>query len=96
MNRDLRALVPPVMRIAIFLTPVLYLPARVPRAAAFLPYINPVSYFIALVRYATFHRADVSVIGAWQDWVVAGGITAATVAVALANRGFARRVVDHL
>ena len=97
MVRDLRALVPPVMRIAIFLTPVLYLPDRVPQAVAFLPYINPIAYFIATIRYATFERADVAVIGPWQDWIVVLGVTVATVAAALANRGFVRRhVVDNL
>ncbi len=95
--RDLRALVPPLMRIALFLTPVLYLPDRVPQAAAFLPYINPASYFIAVVRYAVFRRSDVTVIGPAEDWAVAIGATLAVLVLALLNRGFARRhVVDHL
>jgi ABC-type polysaccharide/polyol phosphate export permease len=95
--RDLRALVPPLMRIALFLTPVLYLPDRVPPAAAFLPYLNPASYFIAMVRYAVFERSDVSVIGPAEDWAVAIGVTIVVLALAVANRNFAqRRVVDSL
>jgi lipopolysaccharide transport system permease protein len=95
--RDLRSLVPPLLRISLFLTPVLYLPAKVPQSVEFLRYYNPVGYLIATVRYAVFERSDVTVLGPQKDWAVAIAATIVVVVLAIAHRGFARRhVVDHL
>jgi ABC-type polysaccharide/polyol phosphate export permease len=90
---DMRSLVPPLLRLALFFSPVLYLPSLIPNGLSFLPYLNPMAYFISVFRAAVMERSDVYVIGLQQDAAVAAAITAIAVAIAYANRDFVRRTV---
>jgi ABC-type polysaccharide/polyol phosphate export permease len=94
---DVRSVVPPLLRIGLFLSPVLYLPSLVPSGLSFLPYLNPMAYFISLFRAAVLDETDVYVISFASDLAVATAVTVITVVVAVANRHYVRRtVVDHL
>ena len=97
MLRDVRRLIPLVLRAGLFLTPVLYLPSALPQGTEFLAYLNPVAYFIALFRYAVTTSPDVFVVGPAADAAVACGVTAAAaVAGYLAWRRAQPAIVDHL
>ena len=93
---DLSVLLPPFLRIALFMTPVLYLPVLLPAEVSFLPYINPVSYFISPVRYAFFPSPDVWIIGPAGDAAVAVAITAVVALAAWLRRSQIRHTVDYV
>lgn len=73
---DLRRIVPISLRMGIVISPVLYLPAQIPDSVAFIAYINPASYFIALYRYASFGDGSVAMISPALDYVACIGILA--------------------
>jgi lipopolysaccharide transport system permease protein len=94
---DLRRMVPAVMRLLLFLTPVLYLPSNVPEEARAVTYANPMSYFISPVRYATFGSDHVAVISVPTDLVIACGLAAVAVALAYVRRAYVRHVaIDYV
>jgi ABC-type polysaccharide/polyol phosphate export permease len=97
MLRDLSHLMQFALRVGLFFTPVLYLPAALPDRLHLVAELNPVAYFVALVRYATTGLPEALLFDLRTDAAVATGMT---VAVALAAWRFGaharRRVVDHL
>jgi ABC-type polysaccharide/polyol phosphate export permease len=97
MLRDLRAIVPIVMRLAIFLTPVLWVPSRLPDHFEFVAYLNPLTYFIDVTRFAAFGRDSVRLVSLPVDFAVIAGVTALMLALGFATRSYVRRVVlDYL
>jgi ABC-type polysaccharide/polyol phosphate export permease len=62
MLRDIRAFIPIILRLGLWISPILYLPGTVPQRFHWVLYLNPLSYFLALIRYSAFgfsfgHRA---------------------------------------
>lgn len=96
MLKEIRNFLPIIIRLGLFLSPVLYLPATLPSRVEWLAYVNPLSYLIDLVRYATFGRTDVLLLTPLQNLVIAAGLTVGLGVLAYLRRGYARRVVDYL
>jgi lipopolysaccharide transport system permease protein len=61
MLRDIRALLPMIVRLGLFISPVLYIPGTIPQRFHWIMYINPMTYFIGLLRYATFGSEHITV-----------------------------------
>lgn len=97
MFRDLPRLLAFALRLGIFLTPVLYLPDRVPGGLTWIVEFNPLTYFVGLVRYAATGLDASLVHGLATDFAVAAGITVIAVLMSLPMRRFAmREALDHL
>jgi ABC-type polysaccharide/polyol phosphate export permease len=85
------------LRVGLFITPVLFLPSSLPHGMEAVAYLNPMAYFISLVRYAVTGSDDVFVLGLGDDFTVAIGFTVAVALLAsLVHRPTWRAVVDHL
>jgi lipopolysaccharide transport system permease protein len=54
MLRDLRQILPIIVRVGLWISPVLYLPGTIPERFQWVAYINPLTYFLGLVRYGAF------------------------------------------
>lgn len=94
---DLQKLLPVMLRVGLFVTPVLYSPAAMSESVRWVAYANPLSYFISPFRYAVLRDPGVLMLGLWADLGVAAAITAAMVGVALLHRNYVRSVVvDYL
>jgi lipopolysaccharide transport system permease protein len=93
---DIRMALPAILRLTLFVTPVLYLSRTLPPHLRAVAYANPVSYFIGTVRYAVFGTNDVTVLGPGLDLAVAFAIAVVTLTIAYLTRSSARRVVDYL
>lgn len=94
---DVGKLIPTVLRVGIFVTPVLYLPVDIPEKIRFLVFLNPMSYFIVPFRYAFLKSDEVLVYGLATDMTIALGIVVVVTAVAYLHRNFVRStVVDYL
>jgi lipopolysaccharide transport system permease protein len=95
---DLQKLIPTVVRIGIFITPVFWSPVNAQSAAVkFVAYANPISYFIAPFRYAVRQDPSDLLLGLGPDLAVACAITLTMLLLAYLNRGYVRRtVVDYL
>jgi ABC-type polysaccharide/polyol phosphate export permease len=97
MFRDLPRLLAFALRLGIFLTPVLYLPDNVPGGLTWVVELNPLTYFVGLVRYAATGLDGSLVHGLGADFAIAAGVTAAAILISLPMRRFARReALDHL
>lgn len=97
MVRDLRMLFPAFMRLIMFVTPILYLPSSVPHGLSIVTYVNPLAYFVGMVRYATFGTANVGVFGPAGDFAVSCGLAVASVSLGYLSWSQVRRVaVDYL
>ncbi len=94
---DLQKLLPTALRIGIFITPVLYMPAAMVDKVRLLAYANPIGYFISPFRYAVLQDPEVFIVGMWQDLTVCCGLTAVMVVIAFLHRDYVRStVVDYL
>jgi homopolymeric O-antigen transport system permease protein len=101
MLRDLRAFLPVIVRLGIWISPVLYLPGAIPQRFQWVAYINPLTYFLSLVRFGafgpTFGSKHVTLMTPLQTFGIAIGVT---VILALAGYwawGYVRRVaIDYL
>jgi lipopolysaccharide transport system permease protein len=93
---DTRMVLPAVLRLGLFVTPVLYLPQTLSAHLRLIVVVNPLSYFIGTIRYAVFGTTNVCVVGPGVDFAIATGITVLTLAIAYATRSSARRVVDYV
>lgn len=97
MVRDLRMLFPAFMRLIMFVTPILYLPSSVPRGLSVITYVNPLAYFVGMVRYATFGTSNVGVFGPAGDFAMSCGLAAVSVTLGYLSWVQVRRVaVDYL
>jgi lipopolysaccharide transport system permease protein len=61
MLRDARNLLPVIVRLGLFLSPVLYIPGTIPGRFQWVMYVNPMTYFIGLVRFGTFGTTEVPI-----------------------------------
>jgi lipopolysaccharide transport system permease protein len=61
MLKDVRSLLPVVVRLGLFVSPVLYIPGTIPQRFHWIMYINPMTYFIGLMRFSTFGSEHVAV-----------------------------------
>jgi lipopolysaccharide transport system permease protein len=101
MLRDLRNLVPLVVRLGLWLSPVLYLPGTIPQRFHWVMYINPLTYFLGLIRYSafglSFGRERVALVTPLVSMGVAVGVTALVAVGAVLSWRYVRRVaVDYL
>jgi ABC-type polysaccharide/polyol phosphate export permease len=97
MLRDLTRLTQVVLRIGLFVTPVLYLPSALPHQVEGFAYFNPAAYFVSLIRYAATGLPQALMFDLPTDLAIATAITAAMGLAAYLSRDFTRnRVVDHL
>lgn len=94
---DISRVITTLLRIGLFVTPVLYVPSAMPSAVKIIAVINPVSYLIVPFRYAFLPGEDVFVFGLWQDLAIGAAVVVVSVVAALAHRRFVRAmVVDFL
>ncbi len=94
---DIGRVLPTILRIGIFITPVFYLPSQLPESVRFTAVINPIAYFISPFRYAFTPDPAVFVFSMQMDLLICLGVTLAAMAVAYWHRSYVRRVVvDYL
>lgn len=94
---DLQRLLPAALRVGIYITPVLYVPAAMMDNVRWVAYVNPISYFISPFRYAVLQDPKVLLLGLWPDFGVAAAVTVVTALVAFLHRNYVRNVVvDYL
>jgi lipopolysaccharide transport system permease protein len=100
MLRDLRALLPLAVRLGLWISPILYLPGRLPSHLSWVMYANPLTYFIDLVRYGAFGNSfgrGAFLLGPLQNLAVVCGLTAVAAAAGwIAWRSVRRVAVDYL
>ncbi len=79
MLRDLRAFLPIIVRLGLWVSPVLYLPGAIPQRFHWLAYMNPLTYFLSMVRFGafgtTFGKKHVALMTPLQTFGIAIGIT---------------------
>ena len=94
---DLSRIVPTLLRIGVFVTPVLYPPSAMPVSLRFLAELNPVTYLISPFRYAFTQHANIFVFGLWSDMGIGTAVAVTAAIVAIGHSNFVRRqVVDYL
>lgn len=101
MLRDLRNLIPIVLRLGLWISPVLFLPGTVPERFQWVMYVNPLMYFIGLVRYSTlgsaFGTTSVALLPPAPMFGIAAAIAVVFSALGYVSWKYVRRVaVDHL
>jgi lipopolysaccharide transport system permease protein len=94
---DVRRVAAVGLRVGLFLTPVLYVPASLPDGWEPIAYLNPVAYFISLLRYAVTGFDEVLVLGLEEDLAVAAALTLVlAIAALITHRRTWRTVIDHV
>lgn len=94
---DLTKIVPTILRIGIFVSPVLYAPSAMPGGMKIVAIINPISYLIVPFRYAFLPGEDVFVFDILTDMAIAIAITLTVAFIAYRHRNFVREtIVDYL
>jgi lipopolysaccharide transport system permease protein len=107
MLKDIHNLLPMIVRLGLFVSPVLYIPGTIPQRFHWIMYANPMTYFIGLLRYATFGTQYVAVktnevtpinlLPPLPSLGIACGCALVLGTIAYLNWGFVRRVaVDYL
>jgi lipopolysaccharide transport system permease protein len=102
MLRDIRNIVPLIVRLGLWISPVLYLPGTIPVRFHWVMYANPMTYFIGLVRWAalgpSFGSHRVTLVGVLPTLGIATGIALVFAAAgSWAWTRYVRRVaVDYL
>jgi ABC-type polysaccharide/polyol phosphate export permease len=100
MLRDLRAVLPLVVRLGLWISPILYLPGRLEAHFKWVLLANPLTYFINLVRYASFGRSfggGSIYLSPLQNLAIATGLTVLLAAAGLiAWRSVRRVAVDYV
>lgn len=97
MLRDLRTIVGLALRAGLFLSPVLYLPSALPEGFELVAYINPMTYFIEMVRYASLGGSGIELLlPLGLEILIASSVTVAALLVAWSTRSAARNAADYL
>lgn len=101
MLRDLKNFLPLILRLGLWLSPILYLPGTIPNRFQWVMYINPLTYFIGTVRFSalgdSFGSSQVALLSPGPTFAIATGATAVSAALGYLSWKYVRRVaVDHL
>lgn len=101
MLRDLRNILPVILRLGLWLSPVLFLPGTIPTRFQWVMYVNPLTYFIGLFRYSTlgsaFGTSTVALLPPGPMFAIATATAVAFSAAGYFMWKYVRRMaVDHL
>lgn len=101
MLRDLKNFLPIVLRLGLWLSPIFYLPGTIPTRFQWVMWINPLTYFIGLIRYSalgnTFGKSHFALLTPGPMFLVAAATALVSAGAGYFAWRYVRRVaVDHL
>lgn len=101
MLRDLRTVLPVILRLGLWISPILYLPGAIPQRFQWVMYANPLTYFIGLLRFSTLGRAfgnnRVALLAPGPTFAIAAASTVVVTLAGYLSWKYVRRVaVDYL